>query len=66
MSQPPETIPAIIRDWVAKINTPDFNSSARENYYVNLKTVYKFIDEELKKYDNARLKNSAFKQGKKR
>lgn len=66
MSQVPEVLPPILRDWVEKLNDPSFNSSARENYYGNLKSIAKFVEDELKKYDNARLKNAAFKQAKKK
>lgn len=66
MSQSVENIPPIIRDWVSVINNPAFNSSAKENYYVNLKTIAKYIEEELRKYDNAKLKNVAFKQVKRK
>jgi len=66
MSQNPENVPPLIRDWVAVINNPSMNSSARENYYVNLKNIAKYIEEELKKYDNAKLKNSAFKTAKRK
>lgn len=66
MSQNIESIPPIIRDWVSKINDAAFNSSAKENYYVNLKAISKYIDEELRKYDNAKLKNVSFKQVKRK
>lgn len=66
MTQNIESIPVIIRDWAAIINNPSFNQNTRDNYYVNLKAVSKFIEEELRKCDNAKLKATSFKQVKKK
>jgi hypothetical protein len=59
-------VPPIIRDWVSIINNSTMNQNARDNYYLNLKEVSKYIEEELRKYDNAKLKTLSLKQVKRK
>lgn len=57
MSSIPENIPPIIRGWIEQMNNSSNKEHVRDNYYVILDNVSKFISTELRRYDNNKSKN---------